>query len=197
MMGSRPNGQSSQVTMRGNFDGRMTYSGRWFIDAQPNEMRPFGYVYRDDDVSDPDGSLPCAACGQLTPPDASARFVVCDLCDQVFHLDCANLNVIPESSWFCSGCTDVRRKFLASTEEKLRLPPTRLWTGHFMIGDKRLSEQFRLTFNWRVSLGEDGVIADVSGKGKNVYGDFNISGKLFAPAPPKTSFPLELKKVYA
>ena len=50
------------ITMSGHFDGMRNYSGQWFDDNGPNQKSSFVYAFREDDVTDPDDTIPCFVC---------------------------------------------------------------------------------------------------------------------------------------
>ncbi|XP_058068156.1 uncharacterized protein LOC131217276 isoform X2 [Magnolia sinica] len=59
-------------------------------------------------------SQPCKICGILDKP---LKMLICDLCEEAFHLSCCNPRVkkIPVDEWYCQSCIRKRPKPLFET----------------------------------------------------------------------------------
>ncbi|KAJ1616939.1 hypothetical protein T492DRAFT_518530 [Pavlovales sp. CCMP2436] len=53
-------------------------------------------------------SAACKTCGSLDNPEST---LLCDACDEPYHLECVGLFKVPRSSWFCPRC-EKKRAFL-------------------------------------------------------------------------------------
>lgn len=49
-------------------------------------------------------AAPCAACHKSFTPATSTQSVVCDRCNNPFHLRCTKLKQIPVTYWYCAKC---------------------------------------------------------------------------------------------
>ena len=48
--------------------------------------------------------MPCAVCGGAGAPEAT---LICDLCGQPRHVQCAGLQSVPRGFWYCPSCLEV------------------------------------------------------------------------------------------
>jgi hypothetical protein len=60
---------------------------------------------------DPDTA--CIGCGQDSSPET---MLICDSCEQGFHLSCFGLSHVPETeTWHCLGCSSLQQLQVGST----------------------------------------------------------------------------------
>ncbi|XP_021669911.2 uncharacterized protein LOC110657132 isoform X2 [Hevea brasiliensis] len=87
-----------------------------------------------EDVGDSSASSNSRSCKICAHPESPLKMIICDNCEEAFHLSCCNPRVkrIPVDDWFCHSCSKKRRKIL---KEKISRSPN-------MIGEKGRSGNF-------------------------------------------------------
>jgi hypothetical protein len=66
-------------------------------------------------------AAPCTACHLHLPPDAP-HTLVCDRCNQPYHLRCTSLSRAPATNWFCKPCSaHIRAKGITCPTEDVEL----------------------------------------------------------------------------
>ncbi|XP_065849884.1 uncharacterized protein [Euphorbia lathyris] len=68
-------------------------------------------------VGDSSASSSSRLCKICSRPDSTLKMLICDNCEEAFHLFCCNPQVkrIPLDEWFCHSCSKKRRKILKET----------------------------------------------------------------------------------
>jgi hypothetical protein len=84
------------------------------------------------EASDDDDDV-CTACGQ------GGRLVCCDGpgCDGQYHTSCVGLFAVPKGAWFCSGCSETRKKRKAGKTGKAAAERTK---SRKVIDDDELAD---------------------------------------------------------
>ncbi|XP_078443063.1 uncharacterized protein LOC144712674 [Wolffia australiana] len=62
--------------------------------------------------SSPSFHMACKKCGMKSNP---LRMLICDLCDEAFHLGCCKARRLPEDEWYCRPCQRKKPKVLPET----------------------------------------------------------------------------------
>lgn len=156
-------------------------NGRWHMSNAPDVTADFNYT-------------------QLPPPELSPN-ALCDYCRGIFtsterHLTCWSCFTVchtkchtPVASnggtFACQSCRNVQRQYP-------HCPPVRRsWTGYFRMKtldgkSTKTADNLSLRFDLARPLDDPKAIGLCQGEGSNMYGDFSVSGYLYAK-PTSTS----------